>query len=52
MALPSECLMTAWENLQEEIEPTEDEDQITQGSQNVVTYALHNMSVIHCTMYN
>ena len=29
MALPSECLMTAWENLQEELEPAEDEDQIT-----------------------
>ena len=28
MALPSGCLMTAWENLQEEFEPTEGEDQI------------------------
>ena len=26
MALPSGCLMTAWENLQEEFEPTEGED--------------------------
>ena len=29
MALPSGCLMTVWENLQEEFEPTEGEDQIT-----------------------
>ena len=29
MALPRGCLMTAWENLQEEFEPTEGEDQIT-----------------------
>ena len=29
MALPSGCLKTAWENLQEEFEPTEGEDQIT-----------------------
>ena len=29
MALPIRCLMTAWENLQEEFEPTEGEDQIT-----------------------
>ena len=27
MALPSGSLMTAWENLQEEFEPTEGEDQ-------------------------
>ena len=29
MALPSGCLKTVWENLQEEFEPTEGEDQIT-----------------------
>ena len=29
MALPSRCLKTAWENLQEEFEPTEGEDRIT-----------------------
>ena len=29
MDLPSGCLMTAWENLQEEFEPTEGVDQIT-----------------------
>ena len=29
MSLPSGCLKTAWENLQEEFEPTEGEDQIT-----------------------
>ena len=29
MSLPSGCLMTAWENVQEEFEPTEGEDQIT-----------------------
>ena len=29
MALPSGCLKTAWENLQEEFEPTEGDAQIT-----------------------
>ena len=29
MALPSGCLKTAWENLQEEFEPMDGEDQIT-----------------------
>ena len=29
MSLPSGCQKTAWENLQEEFEPTDGEDQIT-----------------------